>query len=70
MIIPVRCFTCGAITGNKWERYEELLKQGIEPKDIYVILNLKRYCCKRIFLTHVNMIDQLILYKPLPRNIK
>ncbi|KAB0338891.1 hypothetical protein FD755_025117, partial [Muntiacus reevesi] len=21
MIIPVRCFTCGKIVGNKWEAY-------------------------------------------------
>lgn len=26
MIIPVRCFTCGSITGNKWERYVSLLQ--------------------------------------------
>lgn len=25
MIIPVRCFTCGKVTGNKYERYLELI---------------------------------------------
>ena len=24
MIIPVRCFTCGKVIGNLWERYQEL----------------------------------------------
>ena len=23
MIIPVRCFTCGKVIGNKWEKYLE-----------------------------------------------
>ena len=26
MIIPVRCFTCGKVVGNKWDSYLELLK--------------------------------------------
>ena len=25
MIIPVRCFTCGKVIGNKWETYVDLL---------------------------------------------
>jgi hypothetical protein len=26
MIIPVRCFTCGKVVGNKYERYLQLLQ--------------------------------------------
>ena len=26
MIIPVRCFTCGKVIGNKWESFLQLLK--------------------------------------------
>ena len=26
MIIPVRCFTCGKVIGNKWESYLDLLQ--------------------------------------------
>jgi len=26
MIIPVRCFTCGKVIGNKWEAYLSLLQ--------------------------------------------
>jgi DNA-directed RNA polymerase I, II, and III subunit RPABC5 len=29
MIIPVRCFTCGKVVGNKWESYLELLNAEI-----------------------------------------
>ncbi len=26
MIIPIRCFTCGKVIGNKWEPYLNLLQ--------------------------------------------
>ena len=26
MIIPIRCFTCGKVIGNKWEAYLGLLQ--------------------------------------------
>lgn len=26
MIIPIRCFTCGKVIGNKWESYLSLLQ--------------------------------------------
>ena len=67
MIIPVRCFTCGKVTGNKWERYQQLLdKDGKTPGEALDILGLKRYCCRRILLTHVDLIDQVIEYAPTP----
>lgn len=38
MIIPVRCFTCGKVIGNKWENYLGLLQaeytEGWETVDI------------------------------------
>lgn len=63
MIIPVRCFTCGKITGNKWETYQNLLKQGKTKEQALNILGLKRYCCRRILLSHVELIDHIIKYK-------
>ncbi len=35
MIIPVRCFTCGKILGDKWEYYqEEVLRKKMSDKTI------------------------------------
>jgi DNA-directed RNA polymerase I, II, and III subunit RPABC5 len=28
MIIPIRCFTCGKVIGNKWEAYLRELQDG------------------------------------------
>ncbi len=30
MIIPVRCFTCGKVIGNKWNKYLKLLSNDTE----------------------------------------
>ena len=27
MIIPVRCFTCGKVIGNKWETYQQKIRE-------------------------------------------
>lgn len=62
MIIPIRCFTCGKITGDKWEPYQEMLKNGICEKEALDKLGLKRYCCRRILLTHVELIDKMLNY--------
>lgn len=36
MIIPVRCFTCGKVIGNKWLTYQQMVrkrkaKEGVDP---------------------------------------
>lgn len=62
MIIPVRCFTCGKVIGNKWERYINLLQADYGEGDALDALGLKRYCCRRMLLTHVNLIEKLLYY--------
>lgn len=62
MIIPVRCYTCGKVTGNKWDPYQNLLAEGFTPSDALDKLGLKRYCCRRILLTHVDLIDKFLEY--------
>ncbi|KAL0225704.1 hypothetical protein P9112_013028 [Eukaryota sp. TZLM1-RC] len=64
MIIPVRCFTCGKVVGNKYEQYLELLQAQTSEGEALDKLNLKRYCCRRMVLTHVELIDKLLLYNP------
>merc|ERR1712086_1227727 len=60
-IIPVRCFTCGKVIGDKWERYLELLHDYNEGMALD-LLDLKRYCCRRMLLTHVDLIEKLLQY--------
>ena len=57
MIIPIRCFTCSKLIADKWEAYLELIKNGKTEAEALDLLGFKRYCCRRMILTHVD-IDQ------------
>lgn len=69
MIIPVRCFTCGKIIGNKWEAYLDLLNTNITQCVALDALGLKRYCCRRMLLTHVDLIEKLLAYNTFDKEI-
>ena len=62
MIVPVRCFTCGKVLANKWETYLSLLRSDYTEGDALDELSLKRYCCRRMMLTHVDLIEKLLHY--------
>ena len=71
MIIPVRCFTCGKVIADKWNFYQKELKKNKEDTIINVNaktvqqtpegkaldkLGLKKYCCRRAMLSHVDLL--------------
>ncbi|MBS2600069.1 DNA-directed RNA polymerase subunit N [Salmonella enterica subsp. enterica serovar Typhimurium] len=60
MIIPVRCFTCGKVVGNKWEAYLGLLQAEYTEGDALDALGLKRSCCRRMLLSQVDLIEKLL----------
>ncbi|KAJ2340289.1 DNA-directed RNA polymerase II subunit L [Coemansia erecta] len=64
MIVPVRCFTCGKVVGNKWDQYLELLEKDYSDGEALDAMGLKRYCCRRMILTHVDLIEKLLQYNP------
>ena len=63
MIIPVRCFTCGKLLGDKYETYKERLELGDKPEGIFHELGIDRYCCRRMIISHVDLMDEVIKYK-------
>jgi len=62
MMIPVRCFSCGQVIGNKWEKFKERVDKGEDPEKVLDDLGVKRYCCRRMLVGHVDLIDEIIEY--------
>jgi DNA-directed RNA polymerase subunit N (RpoN/RPB10) len=76
MIIPIKCFTCGKVIGDKYRHYLSEVKKLKIDKDmkndkvIYLTqefaektpegevldgLGFNKMCCRRHFLTHVDI---------------
>ena len=64
MIIPVRCFTCGKVIGHLWEEFKERVERGEPAKKVLDELGLKRYCCRQMFLGHVDLLRKIHQFKP------
>jgi len=60
MLIPVRCFTCGNLIADKYDDYQNKVKSGEDPEKVLDSLGIKRYCCRRMLLTTVETIQQVI----------
>ena len=72
MILPIRCFTCGNVIANKWEWFDRKRKEletttktdenGYYVQEVGKLLDelgLKRICCRRHLLTHVDLIEDI-----------
>jgi DNA-directed RNA polymerase subunit N len=59
MQIPVRCFSCGKVIGDKWNEFEERTEDGEDKKEVLDDLGLEKYCCRTIFLTNVDTIEEV-----------
>ncbi len=65
MIIPVRCFSCGKVIADKYEKFLEQAKKE-DPKKVLDSLGVERYCCRRMILSHVDFMDEVIKYEKGP----
>lgn len=63
MMIPIRCWSCGKPVGHLWEEFNQRKNKGESPKKVLDELGLERYCCRGIFLGHVDLIDVASKYK-------
>ncbi len=62
MLIPVRCFTCGYLIGDKWEEFARRVSGGESPKSVLDDLGITRYCCRRMILSNIEIIDEIVKY--------
>jgi len=70
MIIPVKCFTCGTVLGDKYRYFLSVVKQEKDERTTTYYtegakksiegetldrLGLTKQCCRRHMLTHVDI---------------
>jgi DNA-directed RNA polymerase subunit N len=60
MIIPVRCFTCGKVVGSAFEKFKERVGKGENPQEVLDDLVVERYCCRRMIVSHIDLIDEVM----------
>ncbi|MBS3134603.1 DNA-directed RNA polymerase subunit N [Candidatus Woesearchaeota archaeon] len=62
MIIPIRCFSCNKPLAHLWEDFKERAKKD-DTKRVLDELGLERYCCRAMFLGHIDLIEEIAEFK-------
>ncbi len=60
VIVPVRCFSCGAVIADRYEEFRRRVEENEDPKQVLDELGVTRYCCRRMLLSHRDFIDDVI----------
>lgn len=74
MIIPIRCFTCGKVVSSSYYEYMKRVQEyqkAVEakekiketPETILDDLGIDRHCCRRMIISHVNLIEDAAPYE-------
>ncbi len=63
MIIPMRCFTCGKPISHLWDKFKQRVEAGEEPRKVLEDLGIDRYCCRAVFLGHVDLLETVSKFK-------
>ena len=58
-MIPVRCWSCGKVIAHVYEQYKRAVDGGEDAQITLDGLGIKRYCCRRMFVGHVDLIDEI-----------
>ena len=63
MYFPIRCFTCGSVIAHQYDDYAKQVKEGKNPAKVLEYMGVERYCCRRMFLSHVEVMDKIVKYR-------
>ncbi|MDP6639804.1 MAG: DNA-directed RNA polymerase subunit N [Candidatus Poseidoniaceae archaeon] len=59
MIIPIRCFSCGKVIADLWDPFQNKIAEGQDKGEAMDELGLDRYCCRRMFVSHIDLIQEV-----------
>ena len=70
----MRCFTCGNVVSQAYEDYKKRFKAyqlSIDagekpketPKEILDDLGVERFCCRRMIVSHVDLLEEAAPYE-------
>ncbi len=60
MLVPVRCFTCGNMIADRYGEYQAKINAKENPSKALDSVGISRYCCRRMMLTSMETIQQII----------
>lgn len=63
MLIPICCFSCGKPVAHLYEEFKDRTTKGEDPKKVLDDLGLDRYCCRAMFMGHVDLLDTVTRFK-------
>ena len=59
MLIPVRCWSCGKVVAHLYDQFKNAVDTGEDPSKVLDDIGLERYCCRRIYVGHIELIDEV-----------
>lgn len=62
-MIPMRCFSCGFPVAAFYEEYKKRVAKGEDSGKVLDSMGIKRYCCRRMIISNVDIIDEVAPFK-------
>ena len=59
MLIPVRCWSCGKVVAHVYDQFKNAVDTGEDPSKVLDDLGIERYCCRRMYVGHIELIDEV-----------
>ena len=61
-MIPVRCFTCNKVLGNKGETVRKALENGVDMNVFWPTIGITRPCCKMLLQFSLDLTEKRMVY--------
>lgn len=56
-MLPIRCFTCNKILGRYNAAHQKHVESGQDWTLFFDKFKITRYCCQKIFMTHIDVYE-------------